>query len=430
MDSGRTALKRASTALVLLAASFALVGCGSALQRENTKPSNRSKEYFPESKYGKASPRVSNKKSGLKRGGGRYHVGKPYKVAGRWYKPKEDPGYKGSGKASWYGDAFHGRLTANGEIYDMTHLTGAHPTMPLPSYARVTNKKNGHSVIVRVNDRGPFHAGRVIDLSRRAAELLDYTETGTADVDVAYVGPAPLDGQDEQFLLASYRPNGAAPDPSDGMPTGVMVAMNGPTPSQSGSNRSLESFNVAQLQARTPVPAARPQAALVPQPVAAATTIPAERPEPAADAYAPTQPPVPANIPFQVIDGPYPIPESRAPEMSYADVRISGAIGHVPDAFKAFSRQSSEIRQAWKNNMQAHGGDYISAGSFGDKDAAQKLFRALSAFGAVEMETSHLSGHAIYSLSLRPNGTLGIDQLLQKSWTLGASDAFIVRQDS
>ena len=91
------------------------------------------------------------------------------------YYPKEDKNYKKVGLASWYGDAFHGRLTANGEIYDMTHLTAAHPTMPLPSYARVTNIENGSSVIVRVNDRGPYSHDRLIDLSKRAAEMLDYT---------------------------------------------------------------------------------------------------------------------------------------------------------------------------------------------------------------------------------------------------------------
>ena len=167
----------------------------------------------------KASPRVATKKSNLARGGGRDQLGKPYKVRGKIYYPKEDKNYRKTGLASWYGDAFHGRLTANGEIYDMTHLTAAHPTMPLPSYARVTNLENGSSVIVRVNDRGPYSHNRLIDLSKRAAELLDYTRTGTAKVKVEYVGRAPLDGRDDQYLMASYRPGNRAPDPSDGLAT-------------------------------------------------------------------------------------------------------------------------------------------------------------------------------------------------------------------
>lgn len=123
----------------------------------------RSKEYFAESEYGvKASPRVISRNGRIQRGGGRDQLGKPYQVRGKWYYPKEDKRYAKVGLASWYGDAFHGRLTANGEVYDMTHLTAAHPTMPLPSYARVTNLKTGSSVIVRVNDRGPYHEGRIM----------------------------------------------------------------------------------------------------------------------------------------------------------------------------------------------------------------------------------------------------------------------------
>ena len=148
---------------------------------------------------------ASMPRSRMPRGGGRYQVGKPYQVKGKWYRPKEDPNYKAVGLASWYGSAFHGRLTANGEVYDMTHLTAAHPTMPLPSYARVTNLKNGSSVMVRVNDRGPFAHSRVIDLSKRAAELLDYQHTGLAKVKVEYVGRAPLDGRTTPIF---WRPTG------------------------------------------------------------------------------------------------------------------------------------------------------------------------------------------------------------------------------
>ena len=90
--------------------------------------------------------------------------------------------------ASWYGDDFHGRLTANGEVFDMTSLTAAHPTLPIPSYARVTNVRNGKSLIVRVNDRGPYHGNRLIDVSNKAAELLEFKANGVARVRVEYVG--------------------------------------------------------------------------------------------------------------------------------------------------------------------------------------------------------------------------------------------------
>ena len=237
----RSRLRGASTIAVFALAAGFLAACASSQPKAMVNIKKRSKEYFSESEYGvKASPRVSFRKSNLARGGGRDQLGKPYKVRGKIYYPKEDRNYKKTGLASWYGDAFHGRLTANGEVYDMTHLTAAHPTMPLPSYARVTNTMNGSSVIVRVNDRGPYSDNRLIDLSKRAAELLDYTHTGTAKVKVEYVGRAPLDGHDDEYLMASYRPGNRAPDPSDGLPEGVMIAMNGPTPSADvGGSREL-----------------------------------------------------------------------------------------------------------------------------------------------------------------------------------------------
>ena len=143
------------------------------------------------------------------RGGGQYLVGRPYTVAGKRYYPAENPSYTATGMASWYGAAFHGRRTANGEVYDMASLSAAHPTMPLPSYARVTNLGNGYSVIVRVNDRGPYHAGRVMDVSSRVADVLDMKAMGTARVKVDYVGAAPIEGSDDLQLLASLRTDGS-----------------------------------------------------------------------------------------------------------------------------------------------------------------------------------------------------------------------------
>jgi rare lipoprotein A len=123
---------------------------------------------------------------------GPYKVGAPYVVNGKKYTPRHDRTYNRIGLASWYGPDFHGRQTANGEVYDMNALSAAHQTLPLPCYARVTNVKNGRSVIVRVNDRGPFKHNRIIDLSGRAAELLGLHKAGVAAVRVEYVGLAPL----------------------------------------------------------------------------------------------------------------------------------------------------------------------------------------------------------------------------------------------
>ena len=130
--------------------------------------------------------------------GGIYKVGKPYEVAGVRYYPKEQPEYNRTGIASWYGEPFHGRRTANGEIYDMADLTAAHKTLPMPVMVRVTNLENGRALVLRVNDRGPFVNGRIIDVSRRGAELLGFSRQGTAKVRVEVIGAPP----DENRTLA------------------------------------------------------------------------------------------------------------------------------------------------------------------------------------------------------------------------------------
>jgi rare lipoprotein A len=149
------------------------------------------------------------------KGGGVYRVGSPYMVGGRVYVPHDDPNYNAVGLASWYGDDFSGRETANGEIFDVNSISAAHPTLPLPSYVRVTNLSNGHSLIVRVNDRGPYHGDRIIDVSMRAAHLLGFTNRGVAWVRVQYVGRAPIEGSDDRVLASTLRDNEPAPAPWD-----------------------------------------------------------------------------------------------------------------------------------------------------------------------------------------------------------------------
>jgi rare lipoprotein A len=121
-----------------------------------------------------------------------YKVGNPYLVAGTKYFPRFEPNYNATGIASWYGEPFHGRATANGERYDMNALTAAHKTMPMPATVRVTNLENGRTLMLRVNDRGPFVSGRVIDISRRGAQLLGFYRKGTAKVRVEFIEFAPL----------------------------------------------------------------------------------------------------------------------------------------------------------------------------------------------------------------------------------------------
>lgn len=142
---------------------------------------------------------------------------RPYQIRGRWYRPEEQPRYDETGLASWYGDQFHGRPTATGERFDMNALTAAHKTLPLPGLVEVTNLANGRRVVVRVNDRGPFVDGRIIDLSRGAADALDLRRAGVGEVRVRYLGRAPrLGGGPVQYAqAASPAPpaNSSAPVP-------------------------------------------------------------------------------------------------------------------------------------------------------------------------------------------------------------------------
>src|SRR5438105_6821320 len=165
------------------------------------------------------SPKMIEDGEPVPKGGGRYSVGRSYSINGRTYTPVENAAYRAEGMASWYGPDFHGRQTANGEVYDMHSISAAHPTMPLPSYARGSNLDNGRSIVVRVNDRGPYVRNRIIDLSIGTAKALDFYGHGVARVRVEYVGRAPLEGSDDAMLLATLRERSPAPAPSK-----VMIA--------------------------------------------------------------------------------------------------------------------------------------------------------------------------------------------------------------
>lgn len=148
--------------------------------------------------------------------GGKYKVGAPYEVSGVWYVPKEEPSYDQEGIATWYGASHHLKTTANGEVFDRFALSGAHTTLPLPSIVEVTNLGNGKTVQVRVNDRGPFSGGALIDVSQEAARQLGFEPQGQARVRVRYVGPAPLGAPDAGLRYANYTPG---PTPGAQPPT-------------------------------------------------------------------------------------------------------------------------------------------------------------------------------------------------------------------
>jgi rare lipoprotein A len=403
-------------------------------------PTQHSSEYFPESKYGKASPRVASGYGPIRRGGGRYQLGDPYEVAGTWYYPTVNPRYSKVGRASWYGSAFHGRLTANGEVYDMNSLSAASPTLPLPCYARVTNLSNGSSVIVRVNDRGPFARGRVIDLSARAARMLAYKDGGTAKVKVDYVGPAPLEGNDQPYLLASYRPG-----EGDGMgqpASGVMLAMNDSAPtriSRQVAPARVEPAATYQLASLAPIPEPASN-----NPAEAAVNDVALAP---VHMIAPGDPALPAIGPV--------LPDR--PEGFIADARPAGfdlaRIGSIHGLVNSYAEQTAgsrsgasaaiermlnpaSIARSW---MASHGSpasqsasgepdsDYINLGLFANQADAQRIATELSGFGQIRRSRVPTGSATLEALALVPGDGTDTDAVLQAAWQAGAKNAFTVR---
>ncbi|WP_157944560.1 septal ring lytic transglycosylase RlpA family protein [Mangrovicella endophytica] len=366
-------MARHSTAVLIAAAAVAaLAGCQSksdAVASADEKAVLDTSVAFSSKTFGvPVSPRVTDLKR-VRKGGGREQVGKPYKVRGKWYYPKEEPGYVKSGKASWYGSNFHGRLTANGEVYDMYGLSAAHPTFPLPSYARVTNLSNGNQVVVRVNDRGPYAADRMMDLSSEAAELLAFKQDGIADIKVEYVGKAPLEGDDTKTLMASFKPG-------DG---GTVVG----TP---------DTMMVASIEA----------------PAAAPATL--------SSLIAANDMSLPGVRPLEAIDGmrtgSVPLPTRRSILSSYAPAAAShsGAAAAL-DSIAAAAPSARPER--------------IEIGSLRDAETMRRLQAVLLGQGRLVEDRDSAGGPA--SLSFDVAAGADADALLRRIWQAGAADAFLLR---
>jgi rare lipoprotein A len=269
---------------------------------------------------------------------GPYKIGKPYQVNGVWYYPKADYGYDETGIASWYGPGFHGKRTANGEIYDENGLTAAHKTLPMPSMVRVTNLENGRSIEVRVNDRGPYQAGRLIDMTRRGAQLLGFIDRGTARVRVEIMA------EESQVLAAAASKQGGdqVPPPPKAAPTGEVT---------SGGLAPIAGSKVTPGKAQ---PGAQPAAGAAPQQGAGVASIAVPQPDGKV-----TQVPVkPTNIYIQAGAflrqananqlggqlrkyGPVRIAQVQVQQQHYYRVRI-GPIASVDEADRTLKRMIAE----------------------------------------------------------------------------------------
>lgn len=328
---------------------------------------------FTEEAYGVSSSKRVIGNGPVPKGGGSFKLGSPYKVAGRWYVPREEPNYDREGTGSWYGDDFHGRKTANGEIFDRNALSAAHPTLPLPSYAYVTNVSNGRTVLVRVNDRGPYVSDRLIDLSHAAARALDYEDKGHARVRVRYAGRAPLNGDDrrERQFLAEQRWNGGrgyAPVAAYRPPQAPITPPQ-PFPEGTPGRWSPSAYRAA--QAGKPTPDA-------PQKWAAA--------EPAGK---------PWRMPERSASEPYERPPSYQPTAAYAAPQaLAGPPTRGPrdDAFRPSAMRTPAAPRA-----------YVQIGMYRDKANAERIRRDLGSVGPVEVAPlAGAPGSELYRVRIGP----------------------------
>ena len=338
---------------------------------------------------------------------GYYKVGNPYQVAGVWYYPKEDYSYKEIGVASWYGPDFHNGITANGEMYDMNGLTAAHRTLPLPSMVRVTNLQNGRSLVLRVNDRGPFVNNRVIDVSMRAAQLLGFKEKGTTQVQVevlpeeskklkeellsgttktenvtvtsipkaikddadnnAEVLPKPID-KPQNLTLSSNYPRLANPPPqANGADSGLLV---GSAPAQKASPFNDWDEDLSKTQAE--------------KPIFEASVAPAKK-----EVSAPAQKIEPVNKP------PVQMKKPEKPEQTVSLVST---------------------------------GFYVQVGAFGSLENAEKMRDKVARYGNALIQPLNTGRKTLYRVRLGPSTAKKALETLDKVTSNGYSDARVVEE--
>ena len=337
---------------------------------------------------------------------GNYKVGNAYRVDGKWYYPKVDLAYEVRGIASWYGPNFHGRRTANGEIFDMNLISAAHKSLPMPSVVRVTNLKNGRSLVIRINDRGPFVRGRIIDLSRRAAELLGFTATGTAMVHVRLLY--------EESRLAALEACASSRD---------MVAFGQPAPT------AVPSIPVS-VEALAPVDGVAvsmlaPAAARTPQPVAA-LPVQAAAPESRKPVTGQGTPPPYGGMAAVAGDRSSPPAESAPAAQTTPAVQSADARYRRPapiDVATLRSREKVELMP-----VKRRPSIFIQAGAFRQYVNANRLRARLTTLGhPVKVTQVYVTNQPFFRVRLGPLGTVeDADLALDRVVALGYPNARIV----
>jgi rare lipoprotein A len=323
--------------------------------------------------------------------GGTYRVGKPYKVRGVWYYPHVQPHYNKVGIASWYGPGFHGRLTADGEIFNQNAITAAHTTLPLPVNVRVTNLDNGRSLVVRVNDRGPFVNGRIIDLSKRAAELLGFKRKGTARVRVQYIGRANT-GSVPYMMEAHAKP--------PQRPSASKIAASVPQPIE--ATASLQPPSSSALPPPLPQPAPRVALAAADQspPRATASATVSDAGGPAAGSAAP-------DLGDVISASEAAIAEAKARMRTTAATGSSSSPPpYVTDAVATVPPAASSTAQipagAGMKTAYLAGRVYVQAGAFSNANNAYALYKDVIGLGKVSISPATTDGVTVYRVRLGP----------------------------
>lgn len=396
MDSGgwRGLRPRVGLAVSLAALVAACSGGGSG-------PSSRvNRPLFSEDEYGvSSSPRVAGG-GPVRKGGGTFKLGIPYKVAGRWYVPREEPGYDRSGIGSWYGDDFHGRKTANGEIFDKNALSAAHPTLPMPCYVYVTNLDNGRTVLVRVNDRGPYVADRIIDLSHASARALGYENAGRARVRVRYAGRAPLNGDDrrERQYLAQQPWSRGGPAVAAYTPPSAPVNVPEPFPAGTAGRWSPASYRAQLAGKSVPSGFARPEGRMA-----------------VTSAEDPPAPPMPRRRePVQPMEQGY----------QTADAGDGGQL-----VWRASPRGQAPESTGSTGRAGAMGGAaYVQVGTFAQRAQAERMRSEFGSLGPVEVAPVGAGEGMFYRVRIGPMASGQARSALSSVAARGVSGASIVTE--